>query len=143
MRISTKGRYALRVMLDMAEHRDDGIVSLADIAKRQGISKNYLDQIMMLLKKDKFFKTTRGYQGGYKLARDPNKYSVGEILRVTEGHIAPVACLDDCGEDCDRSHGCMAMQVWSGLEEVMKDYLDNLTLQEIIDKYGDLESAEI
>lgn len=136
MRISTKGRYALRVMLDMAEHKDDGYISLKDIAERQDISKNYLDQIMMILKKGSFFKSTRGYQGGYKLAKPPSQYSVGQILRVTEGSIAPVACLEDGGEECPRSGGCMTRQVWAGLEKVIREYLDNLTLQDILDQYG-------
>lgn len=136
MRVSTKGRYALRVMLDMAQHGDEGYISLSDIAQRQGISKNYLDQIMLILKKGQFFKAARGYQGGYKLAKAPDQYTVGQILRVTEGSIMPVACLDDCGEDCARSDGCMAMQVWAGLGKVMADYVDHLTLQDILERYG-------
>ena len=143
MRISTKGRYALRMMLDMAQHKDEGYISLRDIAQMQNISKNYLDQIMMVMKNDRFFKTTRGYQGGYKLAKAPSEYTVGQILRVTEGSIAPVACLDYCGEECTRSDNCMAMQVWAGLEGVMQDYLDHLTLQDILDKYGSDPSGDI
>lgn len=146
MKISSKGRYALRVMLDMAVHKDEGYISLKDIAERQNISKNYLDQIMMIFKKDQFFHTTRGYQGGYKLAKLPGEYTVGEILRITEGRIAPVACLSDCGPDCgpecNLTGTCMAMPVWAGLEKVIQDYLDNLTLQDILDKYGPTASEQ-
>ena len=136
MRISTKGRYALRMMLDLAQHRDEGYISLKDIARRQDISKNYLDQIMMLLKKSDFLRSTRGYQGGYKLAKAPAQYSVGDILRLTEGSLAPVACLDDCARDCDRSADCMTRQVWQGLEAVVQNYLDHISLQQILDQYG-------
>lgn len=136
MRISTKGRYALRLMLDLAEHRDEGYIALKDVAARQGISKNYLDQIMILLNHARFFKTTRGYQGGYMLAKEPAAITVGDILRATEGSLAPVGCLDDCGDDCERSAECAARQVWAGLETVMNDYLDHLTLKDILTPKG-------
>lgn len=133
MRISTKGRYALRVMLDLAQHTGQGYISLSDIAKRQDISKNYLDQIMMLLKKDNMFKASRGYQGGYMLARKPAEYTVGEILCVTEGSVAPVACVEEEEAECGRGSTCLARQVWLGLDHVMNHYLNNLTLQDILD----------
>lgn len=94
MKISTKGRYALRMMLDLATHQGDGYVALKDIAQRQEISKKYLEQIVPMLGKSNILRTTRGYQGGYRLARAPQDYTVGEILRLTEGGLAPVACLD-------------------------------------------------
>ncbi len=137
MRISTKGRYALRVLLDLAQHREDGYIPLKTIAERQGISKNYLDQIMMLLNRTDYLKSTRGFQGGYKLAKPPAKYTVGDILRSTEGSVTPLACLENGGEDCARSMGCLARRVWQGLEDVMTDYLDNLTLQDALDRYGE------
>ena len=140
MKISTKGRYALRMMLDLAEHKDDGYISLKDVAERQNISKNYLDQIMMLLKKSNFLKATRGYQGGYKLAKEPSSYSVGDILRLTEGELSPVPCLEN-EEECERSIDCMAFSVWKGLEDVMLKYLDNLTLQEIIEQHKGNEGS--
>lgn len=136
MRISTKGRYALRVLLDLAQHTEDGYVPLKTIAERQGISKNYLDQIMMILNRTDYLKSTRGFQGGYKLAKPPRKYTVGDILRSTEGGVAPLACLENGGEDCARSADCLARNVWRGLEDAMTDYLDNLTLQDVLDSHG-------
>lgn len=136
MKISTKARYSLRIMLDMAQHREDGYIPLKTIAERQGISKNYLDQIMMLLNRTNYLKAARGAQGGYKLAKAPDQYTLGDILRLTEGGFAPIACLENGGEECGQYESCMARKAWQGLEQVMADYLDNLTLQDIIDKYG-------
>lgn len=135
MKISTKARYSLRVMLDLAQHRQDGYIPLKAIAERQGISKRYLDQIMMLLNRTDYLKTARGAQGGYKLAKSPDRYTLGDILRLTEGGFAPLPCLEN-GEDCRRHGECMARKAWRGLEEVMADYLNNLTLQDILDRYG-------
>ena len=135
MKLSTKSRYALRVLLDLAQHRGDGAVALKAVAQRQGISKRYLDQIMMLLNRTDYLRTTRGAQGGYQLAKAPDQYTVGDILRLTEGGFAPLACLENPGE-CSRHEGCMARKTWQGLEEVMAGYLDNLTLQDILDRYG-------
>lgn len=136
MKISTKGRYSLRVLLDMAEHKDEGYIPLKAIAERQEISKKYLDQIMMLLNRTGYLKTARGAQGGYKLAKSPEQYSLGAILRLTEGGISPVVCLEEDSEDCGRRQTCMARKAWKGLEDVMMEYLDNLTLQDILDRYG-------
>lgn len=136
MQISTKARYSLRVMLDLAQHREDGYIPLKTIAERQGISKRYLDQIMMLLNRTGYLKTTRGAQGGYKLAKLPDRYTLGDILRQTEGGFAPLACLESGSEECDRYDHCMARKAWQGLEKVMAEYLDNLTLQDILDQYG-------
>ena len=94
MLISTKGRYALRMLVDLAEHQNDGYVALKDIAKRQGISKKYLEQIVPLLNKSDILRTNRGFNGGYRLAKSPDKYTVGDILRITEGSLSPVACLE-------------------------------------------------
>lgn len=136
MKISTKARYSLRILLDMAQHPDDGYIPLKTIAERQGISKRYLDQIMMLLNRTDYLKTTRGALGGYKLAKAPDQYTLGDILRLTEGGFAPLACLEENGGECERYEGCMARKAWQGLEEVMAGYLDNLTLQDILDRYG-------
>ena len=95
LKISTKGRYALRLMLDLAQNRNEGFVALKDIADRQDISKKYLEQIVPILNRAGLLKTTRGYQGGYMLAKSPSSYTVGDILRITEGSLAPVACLED------------------------------------------------
>lgn len=137
MKISTKARYSLRVLLDLAQHREDGYIPLKTIAGRQGISKRYLDQIMMLLNSTGYLKTTRGAQGGYKLAKDPSQYTLGDILRLTEGGISPLACLEAGGGECARYEDCVARRVWQGLEDAIAGYVDNLTLQDILDKYGD------
>ena len=136
MKISTKGQYALRVMLDFAEHANDGYIRLREVADRQGISKTYLEQIMVLLNKADFFNTVRGYQGGYQLSRPADSYTVGEILRITEGSIDPVE-PDDLTGAADRRVGVMAKDVWGGLGAVVSDYLDKLTLQDILDSHRD------
>ena len=134
MRISTKGRYALRLLLDLAEHRGDGFVSLKEIAERQGISKKYLEQIIPILNKTNVLRTNRGAQGGYMLARNPDKYTVGEILRLTEGSLAPVACLEQEENFCERREECATLPVWQGLFDVINEYLDGITLQDILDQ---------
>ncbi len=134
MKISTKGRYALRMMLDLAEHEADGFVALKDIAARQGISKKYLEQIVPMLNKSDILLTNRGFQGGYRLAKSPDKYTVGDILRITEGSIAPVACLDHEPNQCERSVTCATLPLWKGLNKVISDYLDSVTLQDLLDR---------
>ena len=133
MKISTKGRYALRMLLDLAEHRSEGYIALKDIAERQGISKKYLEQIVPILNRSDVLKTNRGYQGGYMLAKDPSQYTVGDILRLTEGSLAPVFCTE-CPGDCKRSADCPTLPVWQGLYRVINEYLDGITLQDILDK---------
>lgn len=133
MKISTKGRYALRMMLDLAENQDNGFVSLKDIAKRQDISKKYLEQIVALLNKPDVLKTNRGYQGGYRLAKNPKDYTVGDILRITEGGLEPVACLEQDPIECSRCDNCATLPIWKGLSKVINEYLDSITLQDILD----------
>ena len=130
--ISTKGRYALRFLLDLAEHQNDGFIALKDVAVRQKISKKYLEQIIPILNKSQLLYANRGYQGGYKLVKPANQYTVGEILRLTEGSIAPVACLDFDPIQCERCEECITLPVWRGLHKVISDYLDNITLQDIL-----------
>ena len=136
MKISTKGRYALRMLIDLSEHRYDGFVSLKDIAERQNISKKYLEQIVTLLNGADMLRTNRGYQGGYMLAKAPDQYTVGQILRLTEGGLSSVACLVDDPNQCERSSHCMTLPVWKGLDNVINEYLDSITLQDIIDDYS-------
>ncbi len=138
MKISTKGRYALRMLLDLAEHKNDGYIALKDIAARQNISKKYLEQIIPVLNKSDILNANRGYQGGYRLAKSPDKYSVGDILRLTEGSLAPVACLDYNPIECERSSDCVTLPIWKGLYKVITDYLDNITLQDILDNQKEL-----
>ena len=134
MKISTKGRYALRMLADLAEHRDDGYIALRDIAERQGVSKKYLEQIVPVLNRSDILKTNRGYQGGYMLAKSPDKYTVGDILRLTEGSLSPVACGEQNPVECPRSAECPTLPIWQGLSKVISEYLDSITLQDIIDK---------
>ena len=134
MKISTKGRYALRMLIDLAEHQNCGFVALKDIAERQNISKKYLEQIIPIFNKSDILRTTRGSQGGYKLSRSPDKYTVGEILRLTEGSLAPVDCLRQEPNECERSAVCTTLPVWQGLTRVINEYLDSITLQDILDQ---------
>ena len=134
IKISTKGRYAVRLLLDLAEHCKGGYVSLKEIAERQNISKKYLEQIVTILNRADILQTSRGFQGGYRLAKSPDKYTVGEILRLTEGSLAPVACLDYSPNTCERSGDCPTLFVWEGLYGIITDYLDSITLQDILDR---------
>ena len=134
MKISTKGRYALRMLIDLAEHQNCGFVALKDIAERQKISKKYLEQIIPIFNKSDILRTTRGSQGGYKLSKSPDKYTVGEILRLTEGSLAPVDCLRQDPNECERSAECPTLPVWQGLSRVINEYLDSITLQDILDQ---------
>ena len=133
MKISTKGRYAIRMLLDLAKQKDGGYTALKDIAERQGISKKYLEQIVPVLNKSSVLQTNRGFQGGYRLAKSPDKYTVGMILRLTEGSLAPVSCLENSPNECERSGECPTLYVWQGLYDCITDYLDNITLQDILD----------
>ncbi len=134
MKISTKGRYALRMLIDLAEHGNEGYIALKDIAERQNISKKYLEQIVPVLNRSDILLTNRGFQGGYRLARTPEKYTVGEILRLTEGSLAPVACLERQPNICARRDECPTLPIWQGLERVINEYLDGITLQDIVDQ---------
>jgi Rrf2 family protein len=131
MKISTKGRYALRLMIDLAEHDEDGYVSLKDIAERQEISVKYLEQIVTVLCKIGLLKSLRGSQGGYKLAKTPEEYTVGDILRVTEGELVPVACLEDEKNQCPRYSKCQTIDFWHGLYDAVNKYVDSVTLADL------------
>ena len=133
MKISTKGRYALCEMVDLAEHRQDGYVALKDIASRQNISKKYLEQIVALLNRPDILKTVRGAQGGYMLARTPDNYTVAEILKIAEGSLAPIPNLDDPAEAAAAADAQL-LPIWQGLYTVVNDYLEGITLQDILDR---------
>ena len=133
MKISTKGRYALRMMIDLAEHQNEGYISLKEIAERQNISKKYLEQIIPVFHSTDILRTVRGSQGGYALGRTPQKITVGEILRYTEGSLSPVECVDD-PIGCRRSVDCATLPVWQGLARVIGNYLDGITLQDLLDQ---------
>ena len=134
MKISTKGRYALRMMLDLAQNQGDGYVALRDIAVRQEISKKYLEQIIPLLNRAGLLQTTRGVQGGYRLTRRPEEYTVLDILEVTETGLAAVACLEKDAAQCPRCADCMTLPVWQGLDKIIRDYLGGITLQDVLDR---------
>lgn len=132
MLISTKGRYALRVMADLAEHPSEGYIPLKEIAQRQEISEKYLEAIIKILVKARLLTGVRGKGGGYKLTHPPEQYTVGEVLRLTEETLAPVACLDETADVCPRAPNCCTLPVWRGLNRVINEYLDHITVADLI-----------
>ena len=134
MKISTRGRYALRFMIDLAMHSENQYIALKDISARQEISVKYLEQIASLLSKHGLLLSIRGQQGGYKLSRVAAKYTVGEILRLTEGPLAPVACLKNPDVPCERLSVCKTLPFWKGLYKVIEDYVDNYTLEDLVNQ---------
>ena len=131
MKISTKGRYALRVLIDLALHNNGKYISLKEISERQEISNKYLEQIIALLNKAGFLETARGNMGGYKLSKKPKEYIVGDILRATEGDLAPIYCLTEDGE-CNKQKNCKTYSFWKGLDDVINAYIDSKTLEDLI-----------
>lgn len=132
MLISTKGRYALRVMADLAEHPKEGYIPLKEIARRQGISEKYLEAIIKILVRAKLLGGVRGKGGGYRLTRSPEQYTVGEILRLTEESLAPVACLEADASPCARAAACRTLPLWQGLDRVISEYLDGVSLADLL-----------
>lgn len=133
MKISTKGRYALRLMLDLALNEKEEPVRVKEIASRQEISDKYLEQIISILTKAGFVRSLRGPQGGYRLVKSAGEYTVGSILRLTEGNLCPVSCLEDEVNLCERKEECMTLPLWERLDEAIKSVVDNITLQDLID----------
>ena len=134
MLVSTKGRYALRVMVDLAEHQAAGRIPLKEIAARQGISEKYLENILATLVRANMLSGMRGKGGGYVLTRPPEQYTVGSILRLTEESLAPVACLEETAEACPRSQQCRTLALWQGLDKVIHDYLESVTIADLIEQ---------
>ncbi len=134
MKISTKGRYALRFLVDLAEHQRDGFVPLKDVSMRQEISEKYLEIVVKELVKGGLLSTMRGKGGGYRLNRAPEEYSVKSILELMEGPLAPVACLEPGQDACPRSHGCRTLPLWQGLDKIISDYLAQFTLADLCKK---------
>ena len=137
MLISTKGRYALRILVDMAEHQREGFITLQEVARRQDISEKYLESIVRELVKSGIVTGQRGKGGGYRLCRAPEKISVGEVLRSTEGSLAPVACLTEGAAPCSRTAGCRTLGFWRGLDEVIRRYTDGYTIADMMRSGGD------
>jgi len=135
MKISTKGRYALRVMIDLAIHDTGEYIALKDISLRQGITIKYLEQIVTVLNKSGLLRSMRGNNGGHRLAKSPGEYKVGDILRTMEGDLAPVECLAiTSGADCPRAEECATLDFWKGLDNVINEYVDKFTLQDLVDQ---------
>ena len=134
MMISTKGRYALRIMADVAQHDGEMPVSVREIAQRQDISDKYLEQIITQLSRAGLVKSARGAQGGYMLAKEPQEYTVGEILRLLEGNLAPVACVDDTKDACTRADECVTMEVWREIKDAVNKVVDNITLADLVEQ---------
>lgn len=132
MTISTKGRYGLRIMMDLALHYEETI-KLKDIAARQGISEKYMEQIIAILNKAGFVRSTRGAQGGYQLVKTPDQYTVGMILRLTEGSLAPVECLAENALPCERNGGCATVEIYKRIYDAVNNVIDNTTLQDLVD----------
>ena len=132
MNITSKGRYALRVMLDLAQHREEGYISLKTIADRQGISMKYLEMIVGSLKRAGLVASTRGKEGGYQLIRDPEDYTIGEILRCIEDNLAPVSCIKAGDICCEHAGECMTVPMWKELDDITNAYLDGVSLQDLL-----------
>ncbi len=132
MKISSKGRYALRMMIEIARRRSGEWVSLKDISQHQGISVKYLEQIVSHLTATGLLLSSRGAQGGYQLAKTPDHYTAGQILRAMEGSLAPVACLDTDNNTCERRECCTTLAFWEGLDKVIREYVDGVTLQDLV-----------
>lgn len=134
MLISTRGRYAMRVMIDLAEHQGEGFVPLKVIAQRQEISEKYLESIIKLLVKARLLSGVRGKGGGYQLTKAPEQYTAGEILRLTEESLSPVSCLEEDAAACPRSAVCRTLPLWKGLNDVINGYLNHITVADLIQR---------
>ena len=132
MMVSTRGRYALRVIIDLAENAKEGYVPMREVAERQGLSLKYLERILPQLVADNLVEGVHGKGGGYRLSRDPAKISVAEVLKVSEGDIAPVACLEDGAVMCDRIDECRTLPVWKGLNERINEYLESVKIADLM-----------
>ena len=137
MKISTKGRYAVRVMLDLALQDEGQCIKVKEIAGRQGISEKYLEQIIAMLNKGGYVNSVRGAQGGYRLAKPPGECILGDILRLTEGSLAPVACLESEAGFCERVDTCETLEVWKNLYDAINNVVDNVTIADLMTKKAD------
>ena len=132
MNVTSKGRYALRIMIDLAQHREDGFISLKTVSERTELSMKYLEMIVGNLKKAELVQSTRGKEGGYKLVKDPKDYTIGEILRCMEDNRAPVACIKEGKIQCDHSGGCLTVPMWKELDDITNAYLDTVSLEDLL-----------
>ncbi len=134
MKISTKGRYSLRMMIDLAQHYDENFISLKEISERQGISKKYLEQIIPFLNRSHLLITNRGHMGGYKLAKKPSEITVWEILLCAEGSMCPVSCMEHDPSTCERYENCLTISIWEEFYQLTKDYFSGITLEDLLNK---------
>ena len=132
MNVTSKGRYALNVMIDLARHMDEGYISLKTIADRNDYSMKYLEMIVSCLKKAELVESTRGKEGGYRLARNPAEYSVGDVLRCIEDNLAPVSCIKSGSVNCENAGKCITIPMWKELDDITNAYLDTVTLEDLI-----------
>ena len=139
MKVSTRGRYAIRVMIDLAEHYQGDYIPLIDIAKRQEISEKYLEAIVALLVKAGLLTALRGKRGGYKLTRTPDQYTLKDILEITEGAFAPVSCLEGEVNDCSRASQCKTLKVWTDFQKLVNEYFEGITLESLMGDEGCLD----
>lgn len=131
MMISTKGRYALRVMVDLAEHWSGNFIPLKEVAARQEISEKYLESIVKVLVRNSFLEGIRGKGGGYRLTRSPDQITVGSVLRLMEGSLSPVSCLEDDAAECPRASLCKTLAMWQNLDKMVNDYFDGITIADL------------
>lgn len=143
MKISTKGRYALRLMIDLAVYNNGEPISIKDISKRQDISGKYLEQIISVLNKAGYVKSVRGAQGGYMLAKEPKEYTVGMILRLTEGDLSPVSCVNAGEAECDKYGSCVTIRVWKQINDAINNVIDNITLEDLVEWQSEITSQYV
>ena len=143
MKLSTRARYGLKALIDLGLHSENETVSLQSIAERQDISKKYLEQIIPYLNRGRLLLTNRGHQGGYKLAKHPSEITVYDVLECAEGDLAPVSCLQNESEPCERRAECLTLPIWRGLDEVVKNYLKGITLKDALNNRPDAPEYSI
>lgn len=139
MTISTKGRYALRIIIDLAENDNGSYIPIKSVAERQGLSQKYLEHILPTLKQNNIVDGIHGKGGGYKLTRSPEEYTVGEILRIVEGDLAPVACLECGAKPCERVDNCRTIEMWRNLKKLLEEYFDGITIKDLMQEDSDPE----
>ena len=138
MKVSTRGRYALRLMIDLAQHNDDGYISLKEISARQDITVRYLEQIIAILLKAGFVQSFRGKSGGYRLTKVPGEYTTEEILKLTEGSLLPISCTAAPESPCPRAASCATLPFWRGLQQVIENYLHRVTLEDLMEQQKEI-----
>ncbi len=143
MLISTRGRYALRVMIDLAEHKDEDYIPMKEVAQRQEISLKYLERILPALSKNGLVEGVHGKGGGYRLTKEPKEYRIGDILRLAEGDLAPVACLECDAKPCPRAEGCRTLPMWTKFYQLVNEYFDGITIEDLLNSGEDANNLSL